>query len=190
MSESQRYCSLGCGNKARFPKAVEVYVLPTPVPTHVMGKTRWFSCACRVCGEAFVHTMPGWSCSPECRAVLVKAKASRVRSRRRAALRGATVERFDRRDVFERDSYLCHICGRLTDASKTVPHPLAPTLDHVVPLARGGQHTRANCKAAHFICNSVKGHRVDYTHPDTDDLAVWTDTTPASLAQPPQGVGA
>lgn len=39
----------------------------------------------------------------------------------------------------------------------TVPHPLSPTLDHITPLAEGGEHTPENVQLAHFICNSHKG---------------------------------
>ncbi|MEO3856223.1 HNH endonuclease signature motif containing protein [Acrocarpospora sp. B8E8] len=32
----------------------------------------------------------------------------------------------------------------------------APTLDHVIPLAKGGLHEPGNLQLAHFICNSTK----------------------------------
>lgn len=79
-------------------------------------------------------------------------------------MRGAHTERFDRCDVFDRDEYVCHICRQPTDPATAVPHPRAPTVDHVVPLARGGHHTLGNCKTAHFMCNSLKGHRETYVH--------------------------
>lgn len=41
--------------------------------------------------------------------------------------------------------------------TQAVPHPKAPTIDHVVPLAEGGHDTRANVQLAHFLCNSIKG---------------------------------
>jgi 5-methylcytosine-specific restriction endonuclease McrA len=40
-----------------------------------------------------------------------------------------------------------------------VPEPLAPTIDHIVPVSKGGDDTRANVQLAHFRCNSVKGNR-------------------------------
>jgi len=40
-----------------------------------------------------------------------------------------------------------------------VPHPLAPTIDHVVPLAAGGLHEPANVQLAHFLCNARKSDR-------------------------------
>jgi 5-methylcytosine-specific restriction endonuclease McrA len=37
--------------------------------------------------------------------------------------------------------------------------PTAPTVDHIIPLARGGSHTWDNVQLAHHLCNSLKGDR-------------------------------
>jgi hypothetical protein len=79
--------------------------------------------------------------------------------RRRAALLGAFVEDVDRTAVFLADGYRCHLCGKMTDKSKGSKHPLAPTIDHVIPLSVGGKHERSNCRTAHFSCNSAKRNR-------------------------------
>jgi len=31
-------------------------------------------------------------------------------------------------------------------------------LDHIIPIAAGGEHTPANLQLAHFLCNSIKRH--------------------------------
>lgn len=79
--------------------------------------------------------------------------------RRRARLAGAFVEDVSRSDVFEADGYRCYLCGRMTDKTKSVPHPKAPTIDHVLPLNKGGTHERANCRTACFRCNVKKQDR-------------------------------
>jgi 5-methylcytosine-specific restriction endonuclease McrA len=66
------------------------------------------------------------------------------------------VEPIYRRRVYERDGWRCGICHLPVKQDKVVPHPLAPTLDHIVPLAAGGAHSYANVQCAHFICNSLK----------------------------------
>jgi 5-methylcytosine-specific restriction endonuclease McrA len=38
-----------------------------------------------------------------------------------------------------------------------VPHPDAPTIDHLLPLCDGGDDVRANVQLAHFLCNSRRG---------------------------------
>jgi 5-methylcytosine-specific restriction endonuclease McrA len=37
---------------------------------------------------------------------------------------------------------------------------LSGTLDHIIPLAKGGDHTYENIKLAHMICNSYKSDKV------------------------------
>ena len=32
----------------------------------------------------------------------------------------------------------------------------APSIDHIVPLSKGGEHSYANCALAHTGCNSAK----------------------------------
>jgi 5-methylcytosine-specific restriction endonuclease McrA len=54
---------------------------------------------------------------------------------------------------------MCRLCGDPMMMGQAVPHPKAPTIDHVIPLAKGGTHEPANVQAAHFLCNSIKGDR-------------------------------
>jgi 5-methylcytosine-specific restriction endonuclease McrA len=79
--------------------------------------------------------------------------------RRRARKKTAVVEKFTSVEIFVRDGYRCHICRKKCTATAVVPAPLAPTIDHLIPLACGGEHTRANVATACFHCNSVKGDR-------------------------------
>lgn len=76
-----------------------------------------------------------------------------VSARRRARLREAAVERVDLTAVWERDEGVCGICGEPADS-------LDWHLDHVIPIARGGEHSMANVQVAHPICNRRKGARL------------------------------
>lgn len=64
------------------------------------------------------------------------------------------------RKVLERDNWVCGICGKPIDESKKCPDDDSPSVDHIVPLARGGAHVYANVQAAHFKCNWNKGDGV------------------------------
>lgn len=68
---------------------------------------------------------------------------------RRARKKATTVVAFSRADIIKRDGLVCYLCGK-------VPGPGEVTLDHVVPLARGGSHTPDNVRVACFPCNRRK----------------------------------
>jgi 5-methylcytosine-specific restriction endonuclease McrA len=69
----------------------------------------------------------------------------------------APVEKFRRRDVFERDEWTCYLCGGLTDRQSAPDAPLAPSIEHV--HSRRSGHTMDNCQTAHMVCNTRKGTR-------------------------------
>ncbi len=58
--------------------------------------------------------------------------------------------------VGDRDDWICGICEQTVDPDLSVPQPDAPTVDHIVPLSRGGTHSPGNVQLAHFLCNSRK----------------------------------
>jgi len=59
--------------------------------------------------------------------------------------------------VFERDEWICHICNRLINKHLRGDHWWRATLDHVIPICKGGTHTYENVRAAHWRCNMLKG---------------------------------
>lgn len=83
-----------------------------------------------------------------------------IANRRRAAKFSREHEKIDRDVVFERDGYLCKLCGLPLDMDAKFPHPLSPTLDHIIPINKGGHHLYTNLQAAHFRCNTAKGDRI------------------------------
>lgn len=60
--------------------------------------------------------------------------------------------------AMERFAGRCQWCGRTV--AKGAGWPLGATLDHRIPMARGGGHTKANVVLACFGCNSLKQDRV------------------------------
>ena len=66
--------------------------------------------------------------------------------------------------LYERDKGICYICGEKCDWNdkKIVNGTILvgnnyPSVDHVIPLAKGGTDDWNNLKLAHFKCNWVKG---------------------------------
>ncbi len=73
-----------------------------------------------------------------------------VTQRRRVRLRCGEVEKFTDTEIFDRDSWRCGICGQPIDPSFTAPHRMSKSLDHIIPVSRGGSHTRDNVQATHL----------------------------------------
>lgn len=78
---------------------------------------------------------------------------------RRARMAGAPTEEFSDDEIFERDKWVCQLCGYPVDPTLRWPHPMYKSLDHRVQISRGGSHTRDNVQLAHLSCNSRKGCR-------------------------------
>src|SRR5699024_8837159 len=62
--------------------------------------------------------------------------------------------------VFRDQNWNCHLCGEAVEFGREYPHPLSPTVDHIIPLARGGKNVAENCALAHASCNRKKQGRL------------------------------
>lgn len=121
------------------------------------GRPRqWFEGPCRGCGERLVGCFVGSKKAHYCSATCCRRDA---RHRRRARKRKAFVEEVWRPVLFERDNWTCQLCGDAVNPNLKYPDPMAATVDHIVPLAKGGEHSYANTQLAHALCNSLKSDR-------------------------------
>ncbi len=75
--------------------------------------------------------------------------AEKENRRRARKLNAPMVEKIDRQAIIERDKWTCYLCGCICTSENI-------TLDHVVPLARGGSHTADNLRVACRSCNCKK----------------------------------
>ena len=67
------------------------------------------------------------------------------------------------RALIARDNGVCQICGKPTDdcdISNGHIGRMYPTLDHIIPLSKGGTHTWDNVQLAHMHCNAGKCNRM------------------------------
>lgn len=110
---------------------------------------------CKVCEAVFCQlpSTPGRMlyCTP-CAATRTDNTYSIAR---KARLKLVTVEDVDRLVVFERDKWLCQMCG-----IKTVAEPYtdrSAELDHIIPLSQGGLHSYLNTQCSCRKCNGSKG---------------------------------
>jgi len=101
--------------------------------------------------EQLGATSTYWSPDYQARSAgLTKATQTRGRLARQQRLDGA---------FYIRDGWLCGVCGLAVNPDLRWPDPMSASLDHVVALANGGQHSAANLQTAHLVCNMRKGAR-------------------------------
>jgi len=82
--------------------------------------------------------------------------------RRKAMIKAASVPGvvFTHREIFERDGWICQLCGDPVDPESRRPRMSGASLDHIVPLSKGGLHVPENVQLAHLICNIRKRDRI------------------------------
>jgi len=85
-----------------------------------------------------------------------KAVGRKGKHKYRALKLKAAYEDFSSIEVFERDGYRCQLCNRKTRPDFNQYHKLHPELDHIVPLSKGGEHSRRNTQCLCHLCNLQK----------------------------------
>lgn len=118
---------------------------------------------CTGCGETFNRYGQGWRCD-SCKEYTDR-QLRQIR-RLRQSRNGAYDRGIDYKSLYDRAGGQCAIC-RTACADPSVWRgwdgctwmPTAPTVDHIIPLAKGGSHTWANVQLACIACNSLKGDR-------------------------------
>lgn len=108
---------------------------------------------CKSCGEIFYSKYSdALYCSKKCKKT--------TSYKRRCKKYGVFFDRsVTRKAVIKRDGNICQICGKVcneNDKRWGTLGPDFPTVDHIVPLAVGGEHTWENVQCVCAICNSYK----------------------------------
>ena len=114
--------------------------------------------ACPVCGELTTRRK---YCSNAC---AKKANNASHEVHRRKKVQAAVKDKdISLRRLYNRDFGVCKICGGVCDwddykriDGAFVVGMTYPSIDHVVPLSKGGAHAWDNVQLAHFICNTRK----------------------------------
>jgi predicted nucleic acid-binding Zn ribbon protein len=110
---------------------------------------------CGDCGTYFTirpRTAPVRFCS-DC--VLLRAKAHDARKTHRRRAIGPEV--LSAHQIAERDGVLCRICQGVVDMSLSGNHKWGPTIEHLIPVSKGGTNDHENLALAHRHCNVRRG---------------------------------
>lgn len=156
------YCSVACCNAATVRQALE------SAPRH----------ECLQCAKVFIRQQDSGSklyCSRACafaanrESFVLRFKSVPLRKAtpkhiKKARALGLPFEEINPQEVFHRDGWACGICGESVDPTIAWPHPESASLDHVVPMAKGGPHLAGNVQCAHLRCNVQKGTKIEGNH--------------------------
>ena len=128
---------------------------------------------CVMCGKTFNTIQPNQkTCSKEC-----SKKRQRYRTDHRIP-NDAIVDRdITLATLFQRDKGVCYICGCQCnwndirkDGDYVITGPKYPSIDHVIPISRGGKHSWMNIRLACRECNSKKTDMDPVEFLGTDDF--------------------
>ena len=113
---------------------------------------------CPVCGEI---TDRKKYCSNAC---ANKVENKKKEMKRRNVIKDSLVDNdITLQSLYKRDGGVCYLCGLhciyddyVTRGDTFIAGDWYPSIDHVIPLAKGGQHSWDNVRLAHRRCNSLK----------------------------------
>lgn len=137
----RKYCSMACRNEGY--------------------KTEPHRLVCVQCGVEFVdkwhaESRPRRFCSKACHSA-----SQRIpdKMHRRKQILNVRREPYTRQQIADRDGWRCQLCGKKVPKIARHPNPLSASVDHIVPIAEGGDDTPANVQLAHLRCNLSKSTR-------------------------------
>lgn len=134
------------------------------IEAEALKASRYHVIHCEVCNKEILTNKSNKKyCSIEC---FNRASNRQVSLKRR--LKDLDIEKdwsINLSELMRRDNEVCHICGGKIDLNDyTIENGIFkvgkdyPSIDHVIPVTKGGNHTWDNVKLAHIGCNAKKGN--------------------------------
>lgn len=117
----------------------------------------WSDCA--DCGRTWPSTFAQASRCPSC-SVSHRRAVKRMRNAFRRGAPSISGQVVTDSEIFERDGWRCQLCGDPVLPFIKGLHPRQASIDHIVPVSKGGEHVAANLQLAHLGCNSAKRDRM------------------------------
>lgn len=147
-AKAYRSCSQSCANK----KARNIQIKNIKRNPKLMD--------CESCGMPFEYAEYAGSFKRKyCDVCGPRLERDRLR-RRRKITRNKAIEKIVDVHIYARDNWVCQICGEHVNEHIEWPDPMSSSLDHIIPISKGGEHIKVNVQLAHLGCNSRKWNRL------------------------------
>jgi len=124
---------------------------------------------CQYCGKEFKGNSKTKYCSSECSRRYANREHWRERYLKEKAVKidkGISLYK-----VYEMAHGICYLCGGMCNWNDyTIENGTVitgndyPSIEHVIPISKGGTHSWDNVRLAHRLCNTKKGNKVDLPH--------------------------
>ena len=111
---------------------------------------------CQSCGEPCRRTGSQSRFCNTC-AQSRRTRADNIRGRARRSKTQTIRKVVTPKEIWLRDNRTCQICKKQIAERHKFPHPQSLSIDHIVPLAKGGHDVPENLQATHLGCNMSKG---------------------------------
>ena len=144
-------------NKARKEREAKSF--------HNSNQLGFYVGVCQECGHTFISYRQNVKfCSDICSK---KQLWGRAETKRRLMIQDAMIDKdISLQRLFERDDGMCALCGAECDWNNFemkdgtfIAGNFYPSIDHIIPLSKGGLHSWGNVQLAHRICNSYKHNK-------------------------------
>lgn len=134
---------------------------------------------CEICGKPYIvrdyvksaglkYAVDNGVCSEKCKKKKKRIKDKKYRTenhRHRAKKYGVPCENgITLQKLIKRDGLICALCGKECNPNdhewSKYTGPTHPSIDHIIPMAKGGGHTWDNVQIACMMCNSLKSDNI------------------------------
>lgn len=118
--------------------------------THSQGTQKeWEIVECKECGKQFIKlTNRDVYCSDKCRHKHNNRKKDHRIPKDKMVSKDITLAK-----LYKRDNGMCWVCGGICDYNASINSDEYPSIDHIVAVSQGGEHSWENVRLAHRGCN-------------------------------------
>ena len=116
---------------------------------------------CKVCGNPYWGLAKSKCCSPECGKKNERNLSSKYRRIKYNQAKTDESSMINLPYIYRRDKGICWICGGKVNMNLDHNDEMYGSIDHVIPISKGGMDSWDNVKLAHRRCNRIKSNKID-----------------------------